>query len=1539
MSRPESPKPPLAPKPRTTSPLTPLTAPKFPLAPRPDGLHSPTSVSRGPKPPLAPKPRLASPGEWRASWHVVNSLSKCSNGTLPCGGHELWEGRTPDLSPHSPVPGDTKVEEVDRAGAAQAPDTLGEDDDQAPPAEDMAAEEDLSPEGEEDDGQAPPAEDMAAEEDLSPEGEEDDGQAPPAEDMAAEKHLSPEGEEDDGQAPPAEDMAAEKHLSPEGEEDDGQAPPAEDMAAEEDLSPEGEEDDGQAPPAEDMAAEKHLSPEGEEDDGQAPPAEDMAAEKHLSPEGEEDDGQAPPAEDTAAEEHLSPEGEEDDGQAPPAEDMVAGENSSPGGVDDDLVSPAEDTAAEKDSAWDTREDSDGQGPPAEDTPTGEDIAPDPKEEGSVLRSDQEEKPADSHTVGSLDDRGTAVDSHLTSTSGLPEMAREEDSDGGPSSGAPQADSTAEASGKVGPEDSVAVIDSASPQGQDGALDPMDGAATEALEEGEHPESGEHPAGEEHHAEEGEHPEEEGEHPTEQEGEPPKEEEGEHLEEEEGEYFMKEEGEHPEEEGREHTEEDSCHIVPFESGSLEDLVGSLPGAPYRLFATESTSFCGQGCTGEDPVVPAEDPNHTLANPYDLGGDPGDEGPPPEGKAPRARAHSGKLAGGVPETVLEEPVGAPACCPHPHPNLHPHPRSFSVEARDPGASSLSLPCSLGSSGSFSRCPVPAGGSASPCSLLDIPPPFELACFTRWPVTKSSPSLLAAVDTPERPAKKKKSSFKRFLALTFGRRADTRAPDASPGPLRSPGDRLLELDRCSPGGSPRSRVLAAHPRAGLLFPRGDRRRAAPGRPVSRVESFEDRARPPLLPLPITKPRSVSFPSAHASEYENVPAASDYENVQLPPARPPATLAKLFEDQSRALGSASENDGYVDMSSFSTFDSRPPGAQQDAESAYTEPYKVCPVSAAPKEDLTSEEDQGSSEEEDGVSRDPSLAHKVDGQSRAHAIAQDLLTSEKAYVELLQHLHLDFHGAMSRALGELASEDREELLRGLGELPALHALHRGLLAALTNRLLNWEGEQQVADMFLAREAAFEHHKELLRHLDSGLSLLAGRCLLSPRLAAAVRGFESLQGGGQSVKHWLLKVAQRPFQYQVLLTDYLNNLCPDSPEYDSTQGALNLISKITDQANESLEQGENLQKLVHVEYRVQGASSLLQPGREFLKEGTLMKVTGRSRRPRHLFLMSDVLLYTYPQKDGKYRLKSTLGVAAMKVSRPMLDKVPYALRIEAPECCLTLSASSCVERDEWLSFLSRARPEDSRAPGTFQLGVEVRERLGGSLGERPPTLVPVTHVVMCMNCGCDFSLTLRRHHCHACGKIVCRNCSRNKYPLKYLKDRLAKVCDGCYGELRRRGGDGPGLSRARPVSMSFPLPSARFSSGTFSSVLQSFNSSPFRKQRKVPSALSEVSASGEGSAISGYLSRCKKARRPWKRLWFVIKGKVLFTYTASEDAVAMESLPLLGFTIAPEKEQGGSEVGPVFHLFHKKTLFYSFRAEDGGSAQRWIQAMEDASVL
>ena len=62
---------------------------------------------------------------------------------------------------------------------------------------------------------------------------------------------------------------------------------------------------------------------------------------------------------------------------------------------------------------------------------------------------------------------------------------------------------------------------------------------------------------------------------------------------------------------------------------------------------------------------------------------------------------------------------------------------------------------------------------------------------------------------------------------------------------------------------------------------------------------------------------------------------------------------------------------------------------------------------------------------------------------------------------------------------------------------------------------------------------------------------------------------------------------------------------------------------------------------------------------------------------------------------------------------------------------------------------------------------------------------------------------------------------------------------------------------------------------------------------------------------------------------VRFPSASPQDTVALESMPLLGFTVAPGKEEGSSEASPTFHLYHKKTLFYSFKAEDSSSAQRY----------
>lgn len=512
-----------------------------------------------------------------------------------------------------------------------------------------------------------------------------------------------------------------------------------------------------------------------------------------------------------------------------------------------------------------------------------------------------------------------------------------------------------------------------------------------------------------------------------------------------------------------------------------------------------------------------------------------------------------------------------------------------------------------------------------------------------------------------------------------------------------------------------------------------------------------------------------------------------------------------------------------------------------------------------------------------------------------------------------------------------DRLRESLNELPDVYTLHRRILSELENRIRQWEESQRIADVILSRRAEFVVYTTYIGHYDRSMSLLEESCRTSPAFAAIVRQFEQQSPVGEnlSLKHQLLQVIVRVAQYRMLLTDYLNNLSPDSKEYEDTQAAVVIVSDIADQANDSLKDGENLLRLVNIEYSVRGQRDLLQPGRVFVKEGTLMKVSRKSRQPRHLFLMNDVMLYTYPQQDGKYRLKNTLLLTGMKVTKPVIENVQNALKIETADISIILSASSCSERDDWFYTLSRTVSDHARGPAAFHSGPgESRDRLWLSLGEKAPTLVPVSQVMMCMNCTSDFSLTLRRHHCHACGRIVCRSCSRNRYPLKYMKGRVAKVCDHCYGELKKR--DAATSARGDVCELTgnnSPRPNR--SSRPLSAVFQSLHPPSLWRHRKGTVTFMQVSVPEDGS-ISGTLQRSKRSKRNWKRLWFRLKDK---------EKVATESLPLLGFTVKLPDRPEGDDQANVFQLYHKKTLFYTFKAEDNHTAQRWVNAMEEATVL
>ncbi|XP_041833179.1 FYVE, RhoGEF and PH domain-containing protein 6 [Melanotaenia boesemani] len=590
-------------------------------------------------------------------------------------------------------------------------------------------------------------------------------------------------------------------------------------------------------------------------------------------------------------------------------------------------------------------------------------------------------------------------------------------------------------------------------------------------------------------------------------------------------------------------------------------------------------------------------------------------------------------------------------------------------------------------------------------------------------------------------------------------------------------------------------------------------------------------------------------------------------------------------------------------------------------------------KQDVHSEEEEMHSSDEEESSSTSSKEHldEADRQQEDEMkrkkvvhIAQEIMSSEKVFVDVLKLLHIDFRDAVAKATrqnGKLVVDERI-LSQILYYLPQLYQLNKDLLRELEERVAHWSDHQRLSDIFVQKGPYLKMYSTYIRQFDNNVALLDEQCRKNPAFAAVVREFEmSPRCASLALKHYLLKPVQRIPQYQLLLTDYLKNLPEDSEDYKDTQAALSIVKEVANHANDIMKQGDNFQKLMQIQYSLNGHHEIVQPGRVFLKEGTLMKLSRKVMQPRMFFLFNDALMYTTPVQSGQYKLNSVLSLAGMKVSKPSQEAYQNELNIESVERSFILSASSATERDEWLEAIAKAIDDYTKKKITFissrsQEEAEGVVDSGAPLGSKAPIWIPDLRATMCMICTCEFTLTWRRHHCRACGKVVCQACSANKYYLEYLKNQPARVCDHCFAKLQENS------DRCASTSVS-PIKSGAFS----------FT----RKQKKIPAALKEVSANTENSSMSGYLNRSKGNKKQWKRLWFVIKNKVLYTYAASEDVAALESQPLLGFFLREEKNGPAQKL--QFKLYHKNTLFYIFKADDIPTAQRWIEAFQEAMIL
>ncbi|KAK7481794.1 hypothetical protein BaRGS_00026941, partial [Batillaria attramentaria] len=576
--------------------------------------------------------------------------------------------------------------------------------------------------------------------------------------------------------------------------------------------------------------------------------------------------------------------------------------------------------------------------------------------------------------------------------------------------------------------------------------------------------------------------------------------------------------------------------------------------------------------------------------------------------------------------------------------------------------------------------------------------------------------------------------------------------------------------------------------------------------------------------------------------------------------------------------------------------------------------------------------------------------EKKVYYIAEEMVKSEQVFVDVLKLLNVDFRVFISEKTEQAGHSivPSETLNKILDFLPQLQSFNEMLLKDLTDRIANWEKHKKIADVFVKKGPFLKLYSSYIRNFEHATALLDETCKKHQSFFQAVQKFEmSPRCASLALRHYMLKPIQRIPQYKLLLQDYLKHLTDDSPDYKDTIIALNIVSEVADHANESMRHGDNVQKLLEIQRSLIGQFEVIQPGRVLVKQGELMKLSRKEMQPRMFFLFSDVLLYTTPSTGG-YRLNNILPLNGMKVVAPKLDEFKNEFSIISTQRSLTVAASTPDEREAWLTALYNAMDENSERYHTFKsMQQEPKTSLLDKdfvLGHKAPLWVPDARVTMCMLCLAEFSITWRRHHCRACGRIICGNCSENKAPLRYLLYKPARVCDDCYEKLKKEVeesvDDGDAKQEADEAASSVSTPEA--SGLSLSSLMARFQKirKSGREKRKSgmlrPSVLKEVHANDEGSDMSGYLWVAKNKK--WKRLWFVVKGKVLYTYKASEDMAAIESMPLLGFEITRMTTwYQGAEPDLMFELKHQNTQPLVFKGRSSSSSSEKGATDESAS--
>uniref|UniRef100_A0AAX7T7X3 FERM, ARHGEF and pleckstrin domain-containing protein 2 n=1 Tax=Astatotilapia calliptera TaxID=8154 RepID=A0AAX7T7X3_ASTCA len=313
----------------------------------------------------------------------------------------------------------------------------------------------------------------------------------------------------------------------------------------------------------------------------------------------------------------------------------------------------------------------------------------------------------------------------------------------------------------------------------------------------------------------------------------------------------------------------------------------------------------------------------------------------------------------------------------------------------------------------------------------------------------------------------------------------------------------------------------------------------------------------------------------------------------------------------------------------------------------------------------------------------------KAYFIAKEILTTERTYLKDLEVITVWFRSAVIKE--NAMPEGLMTLL--FSNIDPIYEFHRGFLKELDQRLALWEGRsnahvkgdyQRIGDVMLKNMCEFtsylQKHDEVLTELEKASKRLK-------KLETVYKEFELQKVCYLPLNTFLLKPIQRLMHYKLILERLCKHYSPAHRDYDDCKEALKEVAEIATQLQSSLIRLENFQKLTELQRDLIGIENLTAPGREFIREGCLYKLTKKGLQQRMFFLFSDMLLYTSKgvTATNQFKVHGQLPLHGMIVEESENEwSVPHCFTIYSAQRTIVVAASSKVEMGKWIEDLNLA---------------------------------------------------------------------------------------------------------------------------------------------------------------------------------------------------------------------------------------------------------------